>query len=525
MLQLFASHDSSLRLAFVRSDHETAMEWRDASSLRTSLRVVLVFLLATRILTPAVAAKPPNILFIFTDDQRNTTMGCSGHPVVRTPHVDSLATSGVRFENAFVSTSTCWVSRACLFTGCYERRHLYRKQPGPLDPDLCRSSHFSVLKAAGYRTGHLGKEHVTLSDVSAEEMFDVRRRLGRNPYFKEQPDGSQRHETDIIGDWACEFLDQQPSAKPFCLQLSFNAPHAEDGDRRPGIGHYPWPQSTDGMYEDQTMPLPRLRADSIYDAQPDFLKASINRQRFFWRWDTPEKYQTNMRAYLRMLSGIDNVVGRLRNKLSELGIADNTIIIYTADNGYYLGDRGFAGKWTHYEESLRVPLVIYDPRATQSNRGRVEPSMVLNSDLGPTIIDLAGLKAQSAHTGHSLLPLLQNQKPEGWRTDFLCEFLAVPATIPEWEGVRSDRWVYARYFVDGKDETPFEFLHDLQNDPDELVNLASTEESTSSPSVVEALQSMRKRCDELVARNGPSMKEILSESTASKKRPGKRSSK
>ncbi len=113
------------------------------------------------------------------------------------------------------------------------------------------------------------------------------------------------------------------------------------------------------------MPLPRLNDPAIYESQPDFLKKSINRQRFFWRWDTPEKYQTNMRAYFRMLSGIDHVVGRLVTELEKQGLADNTVIIYTADNGYYLGDRGFAGKWTHYEQSLRVPLIVYDPRLPQ----------------------------------------------------------------------------------------------------------------------------------------------------------------
>ena len=110
------------------------------------------------------------------------------------------------------------------------------------------------------------------------------------------------------------------------------------------------------MYEDQKMPLPVLNDPAIYETQPDFLKKSLNRQRYFWRWDTPEKYQTNMRAYFRMISGIDHVVGRLVTELKKQGLAENTVIIYTADNGYYLGDRGFAGKWTHYQESLRVPL-------------------------------------------------------------------------------------------------------------------------------------------------------------------------
>lgn len=115
---------------------------------------------------------------LFADDQRNHTLGCADHPIVKTPNIDQLAADGVRFENAFVSTSTCWVSRACLFTGCYERRHLYRINPGPLDPELCATSYFAVLKKAGYRTGHIGKEHVAIAEESAAAMFDVRRKLG-----------------------------------------------------------------------------------------------------------------------------------------------------------------------------------------------------------------------------------------------------------------------------------------------------------------------------------------------------------
>ena len=183
------------------------------------------------------AGERPNILFLFADDQRNHTLGCAGHPIVKSPNIDRLAKEGVRFENAFVTTSTCWVSRACLFTGCYERKHLYKVSPGPLNPELCENSYFAELKKAGYRTGHLGKEHVSLSPESSMAMFDVRRPLGRNPYFKKQPDGSLRHETQILGDWGIEFLNEQPKDQPFCLTISFNATHAEDNDKRPGIGH------------------------------------------------------------------------------------------------------------------------------------------------------------------------------------------------------------------------------------------------------------------------------------------------
>jgi arylsulfatase A-like enzyme len=257
------------------------------------------------------------------------------------------------------------------------------------------------------------------------------------------------------------------------------------------------------MYEDETMPLPPLNNPGIYQSQPHFLKKSLNRQRYFWRWDTTEKYQTNMRAYFRMISGIDHVVGRLVKELKKQGLAENTVIIYTADNGYYLGDRGFAGKWTHYQESLRVPLIIYDPRLPNPQRGQVVPEMALNSDLVSTMIELAGLPVPQAHTGRSLAPLIRGKQASDWRKDFLCEFLAVPQTIPLWEGVHGQNATYARYFVDGPNEPPYEFLHDLKKDPQQLTNLAT--ESGAHP----LLKRMRNRCDQLVANAGPSMKDVF----------------
>ena len=472
------------------------------NKLTLSIGLALFSVAAAFAKDPKTPARP-NFLLLYADDQRNHTLGCAGHPIVKTPNIDRLANQGVRFENAYVTTSTCWVGRASLFTGCYERKHLYKVSSGALNSDLCNSSYFAVLKRAGYRTGHLGKEHVSISRESASAMWDVRRRIGRSPFFKDQPDGTKRHETQILGDWGINFLNEQPKDKPFCLQISFNATHAEDNDRRPGIGHFPWPKVTDGMYEDQKMPLPPLNDPAIYEAQPDFLKKSLNRQRYFWRWDSPEKYQTNMRAYFRMISGIDHVVGRLVTELKKQGLADNTVIIYTADNGYYLGDRGFAGKWTHYQESLRVPLIIYDPRLPNPQRGQVVPEMALNSDIASTLTELAGLPIPQAHTGRSLAPLIRGKQVADWRKDFLCEFLAVPITIPLWEGVHGESATYARYFVDGPDEPPYEFLHDLKKDPQQLTNLAT--DSDAQP----LLKNMRNRCDQLVANSGPSMKDVF----------------
>ena len=242
--------------------------------------------------TPIELRKPPNFLVLYADDQRDHTLGCAGHPIVKTPNIDRLANQGVRFENAFVSTSTCWVGRSSLFTSTYERKHLYRVTPGPLNPALrellfCRSqngrlSYWTPWQGTRQHCRRIRRTHVGRAAKNRTEAF-----------FKKQPDGSMRHETQILGDWAIDFLKEQPEDQPFCLQVSFNATHAEDGDKRPGIGHYPWPKVTDGMYEGQRMPLPPLNDPSIYETQPDFLKKSINRQRYFWlgyRREVPDQH-------------------------------------------------------------------------------------------------------------------------------------------------------------------------------------------------------------------------------------------
>jgi len=236
------------------------------------------------------------------------------------------------------------------------------------------------------------------------------------------------------------------------------------------------------------IPLPRLNDPAIFENHPDFLKTSMNRKRYFWRWDTPEKYQKNMRAYFRMLSGIDHVIGKIRGELEERGFADNTVIIYMGDNGYYMGDRGFAGKWSHYEQSLRVPLIVYDPRLSASKRGKLRDEMALNIDVPATMLQLAGVEIPPGYQGSSVVSLVKGKSVQGWRKDFFCEHLMDNPDIPKWEGVRGERYIYARYF---EQEPVYEFLHDLETDPDQLVNLVS------DPQHNEILTRMQQRTDRL----------------------------
>ncbi|MHC4995102.1 MAG: sulfatase family protein [Planctomycetota bacterium] len=454
---------------------------------------LIVLVLVGWMTLSATAEKRPNIVFLFADDQRNDVFGHTGHPIVKTPNLDRLAGEGVRFENAFVSHSICWVSRTTILSGLTARSFGEKKNPDQAKPEAVEKLYTDLLMEVGYRTAHFGKWHAKMPrGYKPEDHFSVFKPIGRNPYFKEMPDGSLRHETQLIGDEAIKFLAEQKKDQPFAINLWFNATHAEDRDKRPGIGHFPWPKVVDGMYDDVEFPAPRLSDPAIFESQPDHLKKSINRERYYWRWDTPEKYQINIRAYFRMLSSIDHVVGRVMEALEKEGFADNTIIVYSADNGYYLGDRGFAGKWSHYEQSLRVPLIIFDPRQPKATRGRVESAMGVNLDFPSTFLDWAGVEIPGHYQGRSLKEVVRGNVPSDWRKDFFCEHVTLAPHIT-WEGVRGERYVYARYF----DQEPvYEFLHDLKNDPDQLVNLAT--ESGHS----EALLKMRRRCDELVEMYG-----------------------
>ncbi len=455
---------------------------------------MLRYLLAL-VLIPLVcsAAGRPNIVFFFADDQTSSSLGCYGHPLAKTPNIDQLASQGTKFENAFVSHPICWVSRTTILTGLNGRSYGTPDRPDQARADAVKELYSDILREAGYRTGYFGKWHAKMpKGYKPQDHFDEFEAIGRNPFYKKQPDGSLRHETDLIVDRGIEFIRQQKKDQPFALNMWFNACHAEDSDRRPGIGHFPWPQSVNGIYDDMEIYPPRLDDPEIFDSQPEFLKTSITRERFFWRWNTDEKYRTNMRAYLCMVSGIDHAIGRFLQELEKAGLAENTIIVYTADNGYHMGNRGFAGKWSHYEESLRVPMIIRDPRVSKKEQGKVTQASALNLDLPSTFLDWAGIDVPERYQGRSLKPIVSGKQPKDWRKETFHEHFAVRNRIPAFEGVRNERFKYVRYI----DHERYEFLHDLKNDPDELENLADKSEFKK------VLVAMRKRTDKQVSELG-----------------------
>lgn len=428
----------------------------------------------------------PNILVIVTDDQRWDMMG-HVTPALHTPAMDRLARNGQSFRHAYVTTSICAASRASILTGLVERTHGYTFGTPPLTRNLVESSYPARLRREGYRTGLVGKLGVRMAPGAAAEMFDAFVPLSP-PYRREQPDGTTRHLTDVTADRAVEFLAAQDGGDPFCLSVSFNAPHAEDSNPE----QYIWPEALSELYRDHVVPPAPLSDDAFVASQPQFIQDSLNRVRWTWRFDTPEKYQSMVIGYYRMISGVDAAIGRIVAALKDQGLDQNTIVIFTSDNGYFLNDRGFAGKWLPYDASLRVPLIIVDPRSPESRRGTTHDAMALNVDLAPTILDLSGCDPSPRTQGRSLLPLLQGSLPADWRTEFFCEHRMVHPQIPRHEGVRTARYRYSRYV----DVAPvFEELYDLERDPLETRNLAD------DPHHAAVLESLRTRTAEFIQRH------------------------
>jgi arylsulfatase A-like enzyme len=420
----------------------------------------------------------PNILFIVTDDQRADTLGCAGNPIIKTPHVDRLAREGVRFERSFVTTPICAASRASLFTGTFERTHGYTFTKPPLTRAFTSISYPAVLRRAGYRTGFVGKFGVAVEKGVEKEMFDFAR-FTSLPHVQ-TIGGVERHMTEVEGEAVVEFLRGAKPGQPFCLAWCPWAPHADDDNPK----QYFWPEAVDDLYRDVRIPVPEMAAPSYYEAQPAFLKNTMSRTRWAWRFDTPEKYQTMVKGYYRMISGIDLVLGRITAELARLGLDGNTIIIYTSDNGYFLGERGYADKWLMYDLSINVPLIVHDPRAPRQDRGLVKRDLTLNIDLAPTIMDFAGVAIPSLIQGSSLRPLLGRRTP-AWRSEIFCEELWDHPEIPRSECVRTKDWKFIRY----PQHPEYVELFDLQTDPDEKQNRAG------DPRQAAVLAEMRGSCD------------------------------
>ena len=405
--------------------------------------------------------KKPNIIFILTDDQRWDAVGYAGNDIVQTPNMDKLASTGIYFKNAFVTTPICAASRASIFTGLYERTHDYTFGQPNLNNQYMLDSYPTLLKKAGYKTGFVGKFGVKVNEGILDTMFNSNV-ITNYPYFKEV-DGKQVHLVDINGNHAIDFIRENKN-EPFCLSLSFWSPHADDGSKE----QYFWPKSCDSLYINDNIPVPETADPAFFETHPDFLKTTMNRKRWYWRYDTPEKYQEMVKGYYKMISGVDKVIGKIQATLEEEGLAENTVIIFMGDNGYFIGERGYAGKWLMHEQSLRVPLLIYDPRQPKSERSKTFDEMVLNIDVTPTILELAGVEIPERYQGGSLTSFYEKE-PKNWRSYVFCEHLwAKNPLIPKTECYRDDTWKFIRY----ENHPDFVELYNHKDDVNETRNLA-----------------------------------------------------
>lgn len=442
----------------------------------------------------------PNILFILTDDQAWNVLGFTGRfPFLRTPHLDRLAREGAHFLNAFVTTSLCSPSRASFLTGCYAHRHGVRaNEQRDIHPSI--PTFPQVLQKAGYETAFIGKWHMRpVSDPRPgfDEWLSFR---GQGEYVNPTLNQNGRefqqegYMTDLLTDYALRWL-RRPRRGPFCLLLWHKAVH---GPFTPAPRHQ-------NAFADAELPKPP-NFDDTFAGKPRWLRrgAFYGQRREQWEqsegkpipdalpvgeWNPRNPAHLN---YLRTLLAVDESVGQVLAALEEMGQLDNTFILFSSDNGFFLGEHRRGDKRLMYEESIRIPLLVRYPPLVRSGV-RIE-EMVLNIDVAPTLLELAGAPIPKTVQGRSFLPLLRGEKVE-WRRSWLYEYFQedwLPG-VPTMLGVRTERWKYIRY-----PDLPGELeeLYDLEKDPYELRNLAA------DPAYAEQLKALRGELERLLKETG-----------------------
>ncbi|MHC4680174.1 MAG: sulfatase family protein [Planctomycetota bacterium] len=428
-----------------------------------------------------VASRKPNIIFIFADDHASEAISAYGSYLkdyAKTPNIDRLAKEGMLFRNCLCNNSICSPSRASILTGQYSHKNGVRGLNGTINEN---SPWFSKeLQKAGYQTAVVGKWHLR-SWPQGFDRFWVTKGQGRyfNPTFYTEPDGGKVSETgystDVYTNYALRWLQQRDPEKPFLLCLQFKAPHhpydyAERHDKLLEGVEIPEPPN---LYEDIARTSPRLKngrgqvmedesrngyyGRHIKDTVPPMPPHDAKNRKA----RVAAAYQHMVLKYIRCITANDEAVGRILKYLDDKKLSNNTIVVYTSDQGYWLGQHGLYDKRLILEESLKMPLLVRYPRAVKA--GSVCRKIAMNNDFGPTFLDYAGVAIPEAMQGVSLRPLLEGKPPADWRTDaFYCYW-----SKPSHWGVRTERYTLAHF--PGTDE--FEF-YDNQKDPWQMINEA-----------------------------------------------------
>jgi arylsulfatase A-like enzyme len=455
------------------------------------LRLTLVLLL-TLVAFPLRAAERPNILFIFSDDHAQHAISAYGSQVNQTPHLDRLAAAGARFTNSFVTNSICTPSRATLLTGQYS--HL-NGVPVFNRFDGTRDNVAKHLQAGGYHTGVIGKWHLG-SDPTGFDRWIILPGQGAywNPRFlvPSHTLNIRGHVTDITGDLGIEFLKTRPQDKPFFLMVHQKAPHRNwDPDARNKAlfknREIPEPDTLWDDYATRPTALPENKQTVARDLNNNDLKLTPPADlegpaRNEWNNQVPTeltiggkhltgddltrwKYQRYMQDYLACVQGVDDNVGKLLDYLDESGLADNTVVIYASDNGWYLGDLGLYDKRFMYEPGLEVPFIARGPGI---KAGSTPDELITNIDWAPTFLDLAGLEIPASMQGRSLVPLFKGAHPADWRKSVYYRYYHDPGhhNTRAHLGVRTATHKLIYYWTKDAYE-----LFDLVNDPHEQHNL------------------------------------------------------
>jgi arylsulfatase A-like enzyme len=463
------------------------------------------------------AAARPNIIFLLADDQRADSLSSAGHPYSQTPNIDRLARDGVTFTNAFTVQPICAPSRFAFLSGQYERvSGLGFNSPYQVSQAQWHRTYPALLRESGYYTGFIGKFGVQFYslDGGAPAQFDYwRAHDGWLPFWpKDLPDNPATHiykdakhdiTTEIMGEYIEEFLVTRPEGVPFNLSVSFSAPHnsivstmypegadpecdnyackvmgypASDNPRL--AGHPVYGQ----LYRDEKVEAPDDTGRDPYRFIPEGVIDHAARRQWYDYNYYPDLEPEHLVRYHQTVTGIDKVVGELALHLDRLGIADNTIIIYSSDHGLLNGEYGTGGKALLYDLVTKIPLIVYDPRASRMAGNRDVSDLVLNIDVPATILSYAGIAVPESMQGRDL------HTREARRDEILLESLTVAEGNPFIEALRTRDWKYVRFLpktacpyteeqLDFSAQEPaFEQLFDLNSDPGERVNLAGDED-------------------------------------------------
>ncbi|MCA9733998.1 MAG: sulfatase [Deferribacteres bacterium] len=479
------------------------------------------------------SAIQPNILFIMADDHARQAISAYDSTLIRTPNLDRLAHEGMRFTNSFVTNSICSPSRAVLLTGKYSHKNGLRDNRDTFDGN--QQTMPKLLQTAGYQTTIIGKWHLK-SEPTGFDTWDVLKGQGQyyNPVFL-NAEGQRQIEgytTDIITDLAIETLENRDESKPFLLLVHHKAPHrnwmpnlkyldkfvdikfpvpatfyddyknriaAEQADMRiDDMFLYSDFKLQDEDFAVETgsggkgSAVPRMKIDyraelneaqkKIWDAHYDKMRAEFRQAKLTGKDLLEWKYQRYMRDYLRCILSVDENVGRLLDYLDAKGLAENTVVVYTSDQGFYLGEHGWYDKRFMYEESLSMPLLVRYPHEIKA--GQVSQDIVLNLDFTETFLDFAGAAIPEDVQGESFRPVLHGITPVNWRTSMYYHYYEYPHgwhMVKRHYGVRTQNYKLIHFY---NDINAWE-LYDLRRDPTEINNLIDDPDYAG---VIEALK-------------------------------------